>query len=190
MDMVELLMHTLSQYALLAVAVGTFFEGEVALLVAGVAAWRGHLELPPVIMVAALATFVADFLHYYAGRRYGPALLRRFPSLHARSERVNHLMCRHHLPLIFSMRFLYGLRSAGLVVFGMTDVPMHRFLLLNFISTVVWAIAVTLAGYFFGGAIERVLTNVEPYQIWFAGVLLLLLSITWAWLRLRRMPAE
>jgi len=183
MDVAGLVTH----YGYVAVALGTFFEGEAALLIASFAAWRGHLELPAVITAAVVATFLGDFLHYYAGRRYGPALLRKYPSLHTRAERVNRLMHRHHLPLILSMRFLYGLRSAGLIALGMSGVPMHRFIVLNLASVIVWAIGIAGAGYFFGSATERLITDMNTYQPWLIGTLLLLLSLTGMLLRRRRM---
>ena len=168
---------SISQYGYIAVALGTFIEGEAALLMAGFAAWRGHLQLSLVIMVAIVATFAGDFVHYYAGRRYGTALLRRYPSLQARAERVHRLMNRHHLPLILSMRFLYGLRSAGLIVLGTSGVPMVRFIILNLASVVIWALAVAMIGYFFGGATYRLLGDMDSYQLWLAGTCLLLLLL-------------
>ena len=77
----ELIQH----YGYLAVAVGTFLEGETVLLLAGAAASRGHLALPTVIGVATLASFAGDQLFFLLGRRHGSRLLARWPSLHART---------------------------------------------------------------------------------------------------------
>ena len=56
MSLVELIQG----YGYWAVAAGAFLEGETMLLVAGAAASRGHLSLPAVVAVAALASLGDD----------------------------------------------------------------------------------------------------------------------------------
>lgn len=187
MPIAEWIAHYGSQYAYVAVAVGTFLEGEAALLVATFLAWRGHLELPNVIAVAIVSTFLGDFVHYYAGRRCGPALLRRFPSLAARTRRASRLMHRHHLPLILSMRFFYGVRSAGLVMLGMSGVPVSRFIVCDLLGSIVWAIAIAAGVYLFGSAAERAFAQMSVWQLWLAGSLLLLMTAAWLLSRRRRL---
>lgn len=55
------------QYGYLAVAVGSFFEGEAILLAGSVAAYHGHLALPAVLLLAALLAFISpkfEFLRF------------------------------------------------------------------------------------------------------------------------------
>ena len=63
MSLVELIQG----YGYWAVAAGAFLEGETMLLVAGAAASRGHLSLPAVEAVAALACLGGDQLWFYLG---------------------------------------------------------------------------------------------------------------------------
>jgi membrane protein DedA with SNARE-associated domain len=57
-----------------AVLVGTFLEGETVLVLAGIAAHRGYLDLPLVIGAAFLDTLFGDQLYFFLGRRHaGPA---------------------------------------------------------------------------------------------------------------------
>ena len=118
MSLVELIQG----YGYWAVAADAFLEGETMLLVAGAAASRGHLSLPAVVAVAALASLGGDQLWFYLGRRYGKRLLARYPSLVARTAHARALLDRHNLGLILSIRFLYGLRIAGPVAIGMSEV--------------------------------------------------------------------
>jgi membrane protein DedA with SNARE-associated domain len=159
----------LESYGYLALALGMFLEGEAVLIMAGFAASRGHLSLPAVIAVATLASFTADQLYFFAGRRYGTALLARLPSLQARAARAADLIHRHHLPLILSIRFLYGLRTAALLALGMSNVPWPRFCVLNFISAVTWAASLGSAGYLFGHTLQRLLADAGDYQLWILG---------------------
>jgi membrane protein DedA with SNARE-associated domain len=168
----------------LAVAAGTFLEGEATLIAAGFAAYRGYLSLSAVVAVAALASFLGDQLYFQLGRRYGPSLLARFPAVQAKAVRVQDMLHRHHLPLILSIRFLYGLRSAGLIAIGMSRVSALRFSALSFVSAVVWAVVVGSAGYLFGRTIERLMTDMRDYEAWI--MVGILLSASVCFLRARR----
>ncbi len=170
-------------YGYVAVAVGTFLEGESVLLIAGAAASRGHLAMPTVIAVAALASFLGDQLYFLVGRRYGAALLARYPSLQPRAARVTGLLDRHHLPLILSIRFLYGLRIAGPMAIGMSSVSWSRFLLLNGLAAILWALLIAGAGYGTGQALVYMLQTVDADELW--GLSLLVLGLMW-WLLARR----
>ena len=171
-------------YGYVAVAAGTFLEGESVLLIAGAAASRGHLSMPVVIAIAALASFLGDQLYFLVGRRYGAALLVRYPSLQLRAARVRGLLDRHHLPLILSIRFLYGLRIAGPIAIGMSSVSWPRFLLLNGLGAVLWAMLVASLGYGAGHALVHLLKAVDADELWGLS-LLLILGLVW-WLLGRR----
>lgn len=171
-------------YGYVAVAVGTFVEGESVLLIAGAAAARGHLWLPGVIAVAALASFLGDQLFFLVGRRYGVALLARYPSLQPRAARVNGLLDRHQLPLILSIRFLYGLRIAGPIAIGMSHVSWARYALLNGLGALLWAVLIASLGYGAGHALVHLLKALDADELWGVSVLLIL-GLVW-WLSRRR----
>lgn len=182
MSIVELIQG----YGYAAVAAGAFLEGETVLLVAGAAASRGHLWLAAVIGLAALSSFAGDQLFFYLGRRYGNRLLVRFPSLPARTARARALLERHHLPLILSIRFLYGLRIAGPIAIGMSSVPWLRFLLLNAAGALVWALAVGGAGYGLGHAAAHWLRVIDADELWALAAALSLGLGGWLWARARQ----
>ena len=171
-------------YGYVAVAVGTFLEGESVLLIAGAAASRGHLLMPVVIAVAAVASFLGDQLFFLVGRRYGTALLARYPSMQPRAARVRGLLDRHHVSLILSVRFLYGLRIVGPIAIGMSSVSWHRFFLLNGLAALLWAVLIASIGCGTGQALVHLLGVVDADELWSLS-LLLILGIAW-WLLARR----
>ncbi len=183
MDIADLIQN----YGYLAVAAGTFLEGETILFMAGAAAYRGHLALPTVMLVGTLASFFGDQLYFYAGRRYGTVLLERFPSMQSRAARAKALLERHHLPLILSIRFLYGLRIAGPFAIGMSGVPWFRFFILNLMGALVWAMVIAGAGYGFGQALAYLLRGFDNDEAW-ALAALLLSGLLWWLFALRRPP--
>lgn len=173
-------------YGLLAVGIGTFLEGESVLLVAGGAAAHGHLPLASVIAVATIASFLGDQLFFQIGRRHGEALLARFPALGPRAQRARTLLERHHVAVILSIRFLYGLRIAGPVAIGMSRVPWPRFLLLNLAGAAVWAALVAGIGYGAGHALGRVMKTIEVDAGWGLAVLAAVAALVWLAVRIRR----
>ena len=178
----------IQSYGYLAVAVGTFLEGETVLILAGAAASLGHLSMPVVIAVATMASFAGDQLYFHLGRSYGARLLARFPSLQSRTARARELLERHHMPVILSIRFLYGLRIAGPIAIGMSSVPWLRFLALNLAGAIVWAAAIAGAGYWGGPALAPLLGAIDADELWgLAG--LLLCAMLW-WLVRRRLAVR
>lgn len=144
-----------AQYGYGMVLVGALAEGESVLVAAGFAAHRGLLHLPLVMVVAFAASTFADQFFFHLGRQQGPRLLKRFPKLQAKMQRVEPMLQRHPAAAIFGMRFLYGLRTAGPIALGMLGVSRWKFALLNVLSAAVWAVGFSLIGYHFGSALHR-----------------------------------
>lgn len=175
MSIAELIQH----YGYAAVIVGTFLEGETVLLLAGAAASHGHLSLLLVMACAALASFVGDQFFFFIGRRYGSALLDRFTFLRPRIERAKLMIDRYHAPLILSIRFLYGIRIAGPIALGMSDVHWSRFLILNSLGAVVWSMLVAGLGYGAGNVLSHLFMQVDADELWSLAVLLAAAALWW-----------
>lgn len=170
----------IQHYGLGAVALGTFLEGESVLLAAAAAAAHGLLSLPGVIAVASVAGFLGDQLFFLLGRRYGDRLLERWPRLRPGAERARALLQRHHVGLILSVRFLYGLRIAGPMAIGMSGVHWARFAALNLLGALAWASAIAGLGYGLGQGARQLWHRMDADEY---GLLLVLLAaaLWWGW---------
>jgi membrane protein DedA with SNARE-associated domain len=176
----------LAQYGYAFVFVGALAEGESVLLVAGFAAHRGLLKLPEVMAIAFVASTLGDQFCFYLGRRHGQALLGRYPSLAAHVGRIRPMLQRHPNATVLSVRFLYGLRTAGPIALGMLGVSRWRFVWLNMISAALWAVAFCLLGYQFGNALQWLLVDLRSGEEGVFGAALLA-AVAWAvWRRRRR----
>jgi membrane protein DedA with SNARE-associated domain len=60
---------------------------------------------------------------------------------------------------------MYGLRIAGPVLLGMSQVSHLRFAILNFAGALVWALVVAGAGYLFGHAVGLMLHDAHRYEL-------------------------
>jgi membrane protein DedA with SNARE-associated domain len=152
-------------YGYVVVLVGTFFEGETILILAGVAAHLGYLSLPWVILSAFIGTLSGDQLFFYLGRRNSKFVLKRHPAWQSRLDRVQQLFQRYQTLLILGFRFLYGLRTVTPFVLGRSGVPPGYFFLLNALSALVWAVAVGTGGYLFGNFLRIIMGDIRHYEI-------------------------
>jgi len=157
MDEHHFLRELIEQYGYYALFVGTFAEGETILVLAGMAARAQHLALPWVMVLAFCGSLLGDQTVFFIGRHWGNAFLAKRPRLKPRIDKIHRMMERHQTWLILGFRFLYGLRNIIPVVIATSPIRFSRFLVLNIIGAALWAVTVSLLGYFLGAAVEAVL---------------------------------
>jgi len=186
------LQSIIENYGYAAILIGTFLEGETILVLAGLAAHQGYLELTGVIFAAFLGSLCGDQLFFYLGRKHSQAVLSRRPSWKSKAEKVHKMMNQFQTPMILSFRFLYGLRTVAPFVIGMSPVSFKKFILLNAAGALVWAVAVGSGGYFFGHAVELIIGKVKSYEIYIMGSVAIVGLLIWIFhfYRRRRRPAK
>jgi len=175
-------------YGYLAILVGTFLEGETIVVLAGFLAHRGYLTLELVIACAFFGTYAGDQLFFYIGKWRGNSILAKRPHWQLRSERVFALLNRHQVLVILGFRFLYGLRTVTPFLIGMSGVHPIRYLVLNGLGAIIWAIAVAVLGYVLGQTVELFLEHVKRYEITILIVIVLVAGGYWLyrWLKEQR----
>lgn len=154
----------LADYGYLAVFIGCLLEGETILVLAGVAAQQGLLSLPAVVALAFVGGTLGDQIFFFTGRRYGHTLLRQSSRFAPAVQRVNALLLRHDAWLIVGVRFMYGLRIAGPIAIGMSDVPARRFLGFNLLGAALWAAVITGVGYGFGQSLQWLIADLARFE--------------------------
>jgi membrane protein DedA with SNARE-associated domain len=153
-------------YGYLAIILGSFVEGETAVAFGGYAAQQGLLSFPLVVALGAGINFAWDQLFFHLGRAFGPRLLRRFPALAERAQRVFALLERYDAALIVGVRFMYGFRAAGPIALGMTRVGAWRFFRLNALGAALWGLLVAGAGFAFGRTLELLFRDAARLDTW------------------------
>ncbi|WP_459207190.1 DedA family protein [Pseudomonas sp. MLB6B] len=185
--MLQQFLHDFGYFALF---LGTFFEGETILVLAGFLAFRGYMDISWVVVVAFFGSYAGDQLWYFMGRRHGRAILARRPRWQAMGDKALDHIRRHPDIWVLSFRFVYGLRTVMPVAIGLSGYPPRRYLLLNGIGAAVWALALGAAAYHFGAILEGLLGNVKKYELWVLGTLLVLGLGLWIRRYVRNQRAE
>ncbi|HEY5899982.1 MAG TPA: DedA family protein [Burkholderiales bacterium] len=169
-----------------AIFIGTFLEGESILALGGLAASYGYLTFWYVVGVAALGAFLGDQVCFFVGRRYGERVLARFPSLAAKTPRVQALVRRWDALAVIALRFAYGLRIAGPIVIGTCGISPWRLAAFNFLGALIWAPVVASVGYLAGQALEAWIGRLKHVQIVVLMAVVLAVMIWWLLVHLRR----
>ncbi|UZP66041.1 DedA family protein [Desulfovibrio mangrovi] len=155
----------ISTYGYLALWLGTFLEGETILIFGGLAAHQGYLSFPKVVLVAFAGSLMGDQLYFYLGRRHNDFFLSRFPRLFASITYARKRTEHYETLMILLFRFIYGIRTATPFMYGMSNVNASKFAILNAAGAMLWAIAITAGGYYFGHAIESYIGQIKKYEL-------------------------
>jgi len=158
-EYIEQLISENAVWAYVAVFVLTCLEGETIMILAGIAARQGLLELPWVIVLGFAGSLTGDQTIFFISRMWGKRILARFPWLYLRMEKVGRILERHGTWYLVSFRFFYGLRNPTPFVVGLSSIPTRKFVLLNVTGAIIWAITLGLAGYLLGALAERILAH-------------------------------
>ena len=162
-EILEYFIRTYGYWALLA---GTFLEGETILMLGGLSAKLGYLDLSLVMVVAFIGSFSGDQFYFIIGRLKGAQLLAQHPKWHGRVERVHCYRERYHDFIMLGFRFVYGIRIMTPFVLAMNlKIKTSRFVVLNAIGAALWSIIVAGGGYLFGHALELVLNDIKHYEV-------------------------
>lgn len=182
----EDLSELIANYGYWAILIGTFLEGETILILGGLAAHMGYLELPWVMAAALTGSFTGDQLYFYIGRRYGPKIIARRLSWQESAKKVYRHLHRHQNLLILSFRFFYGLRNVTPFAVGAAQISRARFLVLNLIGAVIWAVAFATLGYLSGEVFRFMLDDFKRYQLYVLLGLLMAGILFWLIMLVRR----
>ena len=167
----------LIQYKYWIVIGGALIEGEVLLMLAGGAAYHGHLNLYLVMLIAFMGAVIHDHLLFFIGRYMGSKIIYKYPSLHNRAAKISDFMHKYDRWFIMSFRFIYGVRTVTPIIVGTTSIPLPRYSLLVTISALIWAVIVAYLGYAFAIAIDALLENFAKYSKYLAGGVVILALI-------------
>jgi membrane-associated protein len=150
--------------------VGFFLPGDSLLFTAGFLASGPssvdealHLPLGWLLIGAFIAAVIGDQVGYFIGRRAGPAVFNRPDSRFFKRENVDKahgFFERYGAKTIVLARFVPVVRTFAPVVAGVSDMRYRTFVTFNVVGAFLWAVGVTLLGYYLG-QVDFIENNLE-----------------------------
>ncbi|MEK6282355.1 MAG: DedA family protein [Acidobacteriota bacterium] len=159
----DFLYDLLGRYGIYAVFLLVMVEGDITLLLAGVLANRsffGDHSFAWVLLGGTLGGAASDNIAYFVGRQFrkGVRNIRFYRSAQPRMERLT----KNFGGLsIFLSKYIYGLRWASCIFYGVSRMPYLRFVILSLTSCFAWVLILSGAGYFFSGAVIGIIGDFE-----------------------------
>ena len=174
MSLDETLKEFLYNYQHLAYIIIFFWcilEGELALLLGGIFAHEGHVNLGLIIFVAGLGGFTGDQIYFYIGR-YNKKYIQKKLKKQRRKFAVAHLLLQKFGGLIiFLQRYMYGFRTVIPMSIGITRYDAKKFAIINLFSAWIWAAVTILLAWYFGQEIWAFVKWAEEH--WYLAALLI-----------------
>jgi undecaprenyl-diphosphatase len=134
-------------------AVGLVAPGEFTVILGGVAAGQGEIELVPLIALVWVCAVAGDIVSYVLGRRLGRGfLLRHGPRVKLtedRIDRVERYFTRYGIATILFGRFVGIVRSLAPFAAGASGMPARRFIPATAVAAGIWAATCSVLGYLF-----------------------------------------
>jgi membrane protein DedA with SNARE-associated domain len=170
----------LDQYGYLALAFGTFFEGETAILVASSLIREGIFAGPYTVLFGFLGSFMSDWLYYLIGRLNGTYFIARRPKLQQHFKPVQTFFDHHRIQVLLTYRFLYGFRVIIPLLVGMSGVKPLQFFFYSVVSGLFWASVVSLLGFGLGSFFDLTTRSFEDNML-FIGLGLIVFGLSLGW---------
>lgn len=179
------------QYGLAAVFLGSGLEGDLSMVLGGVVSHQGYFRPQVAIAAAALGAFCADCVWYAVGRLHAQrlqdaAFYRKVgPRIAAVTRKIG-------VWQIIAARFVYGTKNATMLFWGLHNLPLLRFVLVDAVGCVLGASFFVGLGYLVGDGAEALLGKVKRFEFLLLGALVVgvLVLVVIRVLAQRREPAS
>jgi len=157
----------IEQYGIYAVFLLCTVEGDITLLISGVmahGAFFGRYSFFQVLFFGTLGGVIGDCFGYMVGRGLHENA-RNYRFYQVAQPRVEKLIDKFGGSAIVISKYIYGIRVAMCVFYGVGKMPFFRFVWLSAVSCSLWVFVLSGAGYFFSGAITSVIGDYQRIGI-------------------------
>ena len=175
-----------------AVFLGFVLPGEIAAVLGGVLASRGHLSLPLVIVIVVAAAISGPFIGYEIGKRMGDRLFRARPLRRVQGgvDRTRVALARRGGAAVLLGRFVAIVRALMPAAAGAAQLRYRTFTLYNVLGGLIWGTGYVLLGYLAGSAYAAIEREVGTGLAIAIGVLVVAAIAVWLYRRHRSAAGE
>lgn len=161
------LKEVIELYGILAVFFLCTVEGDITLLISGVLAHSGvfgSYSFLKVLIFGTLGGMVGDIFGYTVGRIFHEKA-KDYRFYQVAQPRVEKIIDKFGSYAIIISKYIYGIRVAMCLFYGVGKMPFLRFLGLSAISCFLWVSLLSGVGYFFSGAITSIIGDFKQIGI-------------------------
>lgn len=179
MDQLSQIIELYGIYAVFALCT---IEGDITLLLSGAMAhsgFFGHYSFLKVFIAGTLGGMVGDSVGYVVGRLFHENA-KHYRFYQVAQPRIERLIGKFGKFAIVISKYLYGIRVAMCVFYGIGKMPFHRFVILDAISCGLWVLLLAGTGWFFSGAITSIIGDFQQIGIAAFFVILFVVIILYA----------
>ncbi len=162
--------------------IGLVLPGDSLLFVSGIAASESalravgvQLSLPLLLLFAPIAAFLGTQTGFLLGRRYGRGLFNRPDGKIFTAAKVHHAEEWLHkygpFKAMLLGRFIPIVRTLMPPLYGILNLEIKKFTILNLISSIIWTDSVLLLGYILG---EKIKGSVDKYLLPIIGLVIVI----------------
>ena len=192
------LSQIIEQYGIYAVFALCTIEGDITLLISGAMAhsnFFGRYSFLKLFLAGTLGGMVGDCIGYGVGRIFHEKA-KDYRFYQMAQPRIQRLIDKFGKFAIIISKYIYGIRLAMCVFYGIGKMPFHRFLILDAISCSVWVLLLAGTGYFFSGAITSIIGDFQQvgialfFVILFAVIVIYAVERYWLSEKVEEVPPE
>jgi membrane protein DedA with SNARE-associated domain len=190
-DIIREIGPTLGAWAYLVVGALSFLEtaaliglavpGELTVIIGGVAAAQGGVDLVPIFLVAWMCAAAGDIVSFFLGRRLGRPFLERHGPKFGISEgmlvKTEQIFAKHGGKTILVGRFISILRSLAPFVAGVSRMSPWRFIAVDVIGAGLWAATFTTLGYVAASNLDTALDIATKAKLGLGGLIAVIIIV-------------
>ena len=152
---------------------GFFLPGDSLLFTAGFLASQRVFNIFTLLVLFVIGAIVGDSVGYWTGKKLGGWLMKQKDSFFFQKHhliKAQRFYEKHGGKTLILARFMPAVRTFAPIVAGMANMKYETFLLYNVIGGFLWAVGMTLLGYFLGSVIP----NVDKYMLPIIGAIVVI----------------
>jgi membrane protein DedA with SNARE-associated domain len=166
----QLIESYVQAYGIYAIFMLCTIEGDITLLLSGVLAhselfgkpsWYGFVL---VLMFGTMGGMAGDIAAYFAGRTFHKTV-EHHTFYKMAQPRIERLVAKFGSYALVISKYIYGIRVATCLFYGVGKMPVFRFLWLDALSCGLWVLILAGLGYFFSGFVTSIIGDFQQIGI-------------------------
>jgi len=166
---------------LLACGIGIPIPEDITLIAGGILTYYGVCDIRIMMVVGLFGVIIGDSFMFWLGHHYGRRLAKKWPFRmfidEQKIESIRRKLKNHGGKLLFSARFMPGLRSTVFFATGMLHFPYRKLLVYDGLAAFISVPTIIFSVYYFGDYIEHVIRMIKKVEGGIFGVILLVVLL-------------